>query len=101
MTLPYGGDYNPEQWPEEVWKQDYQLFDAARINTVTVGVFTWALTQPAPDVYDFSTLDRIVERATAEGRSICLATGTGAHPPWLAQAHPEVTRTDFEGRRHR
>jgi beta-galactosidase len=99
--VAFGGDYNPEQWPEPVWEQDYQLFDAARIDTVTVGVFTWALTQPAPDVYDFSTLDRIVARATAEGRGICLATGTGAHPAWLAKAYPEICRTDFEGRRHR
>ena len=99
--VPYGGDYNPEQWPEEVWQEDYRLFDAARIDTVTLGVFTWALVQPAPDVYDFSVLDRIVERATAAGRNICMATGTGAHPAWLARAHPEVTRVDFEGRRHR
>ncbi|GAA3771926.1 beta-galactosidase [Plantactinospora mayteni] len=107
MSLPgiskvaFGGDYNPEQWPEDVWKEDYRLFDAARIDTVTLGVFDWALTQPAPDVYDFALLDRIVERASAEGRQICLATGTGAHPAWLARAHPEVTRTDFEGRKHR
>ena len=99
--VPFGGDYNPEQWPEHVWAEDYRLFDAARIDTVTIGVFVWALTQPAPDVYDFSMLDRIVERAGAQGRNICLATGTGAHPPWLARAFPEVTRTDFEGRRHR
>jgi beta-galactosidase len=99
--VPFGGDYNPEQWPEEVWTQDYLLFDAAGIDTVTLGVFDWALIQPAPDVYDFSLLDRIVERAGSEGRNICLATGTGAHPAWLARAHPEVTRTDFEGRRHR
>ncbi|MBQ0904477.1 beta-galactosidase [Micromonospora sp. U21] len=99
--VPFGGDYNPEQWPEDVWKQDHQLFDAAHIDLVTVGVFGWALTQPAEDVYDFSLLDRIVERAGAQGRGICLATGTAAHPPWLARAYPEVTRTDFEGRRHR
>jgi beta-galactosidase len=99
--IPFGGDYNPEQWPEEVWERDYRLFDVARIDTVTLGVFTWALTQPAPDTYDFSTLDRIVGRASAAGRRICLATGTGAHPAWLARAYPEVTRTDFEGRRHR
>ncbi|MFI6821143.1 beta-galactosidase [Micromonospora sp. NPDC050187] len=99
--VPFGGDYNPEQWPEDVWKQDYQLFDLARIDTVTLGVFDWALTQPAPDVYDFTVLDRIVGRAVTEGRMICLATGTGAHPAWLARAHPEVCRTDFEGRRHR
>lgn len=99
--VAYGGDYNPEQWPEPVWDEDYRLFDAAGIDTVTVGVFSWTLTQLAQDVYDFSTLDRIVERAAAEGRSICLATGTGAHPAWLARAFPEVTRVDFEGRRHR
>ncbi|MFJ6194751.1 beta-galactosidase [Micromonospora sp. NPDC092111] len=99
--VPFGGDYNPEQWPEDVWKEDHRLFDLARIDTVTLGVFDWALTQPAEDVYDFALLDRIVELAGAQRRGICLATGTGAHPPWLAKAHPEVTRTDFEGRRHR
>ncbi|MEV4762248.1 beta-galactosidase [Micromonospora chokoriensis] len=99
--VPFGGDYNPEQWPEDVWKQDHRLFDSARIDLLTLGVFDWALTQPAEDVYDFSLLDRIVERAAAEGRGICLATGTGAHPAWLAKAYPEVTRTDFEGRKRR
>ncbi|MEO3768898.1 beta-galactosidase [Micromonospora sp. B9E7] len=99
--VPFGGDYNPEQWPEDVWKQDHRLFDSARIDLVTLGVFDWALTQPAEEVYDFSLLDRIVERVAAEGRGICLATGTGAHPAWLAKAYPEVTRTDFEGRKHR
>lgn len=98
--LPYGGDYNPEQWGPQVWDEDYRLFDAAGITTVTLGVFAWAHTQPAADTYDFTRLDAIVERASAEGRLICLATGTGAQPPWLATEFPEVTRVDFEGRRH-
>ena len=99
--LAYGGDYSPEQWPEEIWDRDYEAFDVARITTVTVGVFTWALTQPEEDVVDFSTLDRIIQRASDEGRSICLGTGTGALPPWLARKYPDTTRVDFEGRRHR
>ena len=98
--IPYGGDYNPEQWPEPVWDDDHRLFGRARIDTLTVGVFSWSLTQPAPDTYDFTALDRILDRAAAEGRQLCLATGTAALPPWLARAHPEVNRTDFEGRRH-
>jgi beta-galactosidase GanA len=22
--IPYGGDSNPEQWPEEIWDRDYE-----------------------------------------------------------------------------
>ncbi|MFA3876064.1 beta-galactosidase [Streptomyces sp. MMCC 100] len=107
MTAPrtpkisYGGDYNPEQWPEDVWDDDHRLFTEAAIDTLTVGVFSWSLTQPGPDTYDFTMLDRVLDRAAAEGRRVCLATGTAALPPWLAKSHPEVNRTDFEGRRHR
>ncbi|MFC7455914.1 beta-galactosidase [Brachybacterium sp. GCM10030267] len=106
MPLPpltrigYGGDYNPEQWPEQIWEEDYRAFDLAAIDTVTVGVFIWSLTQPAEETYDFTVLDRIIDKAEAEGRQVCLATGTGGMPPWLAHEYPEVTRTDFEGRRH-
>ncbi|MEV5105954.1 beta-galactosidase [Streptomyces massasporeus] len=99
--IRYGGDYNPEQWPQEVWDEDHRLFTRAGIDTLTVGVFAWSVIQPAPDTYDFTVLDRILDRAAAEGRRVCLATGTAALPPWLATRHPEVNRTDFEGRRHR
>jgi beta-galactosidase len=76
--IAFGGDYNPEQWPEPVWTDDYRLFDEARIDTVTLGVFDWALLQPGPGQYDFTLLDRIVDRAQEQGRSICLATATAA-----------------------
>ncbi|MGW7509346.1 beta-galactosidase [Streptomyces massasporeus] len=99
--IRYGGDYNPEQWPREVWDEDHRLFTRAGIDTLTVGVFAWSVTQPAADTYDFTVLDRILDRAAAEERRVCLATGTAALPPWLATGHPEVNRTDFEGRRHR
>lgn len=39
MTLPItakvsvGGDYNPEQWPEQVWKQDYRRSDTRVVTT--------------------------------------------------------------------
>lgn len=98
--LPYGGDYNPEQWPREVWEDDHAAFDLAAIDTVTLNVFAWSSLQPDEDTYDFSRLDAVVERVVAAGRRIVLATSTGALPPWLAHRHPEVTRTDFEGRRH-
>ena len=96
----YGGDYNPEQWPRDVWEEDYAAFDLASIDTLTLNVFSWATLQPDEDTYDFAQLDEIVARAAAGDRGIVLATSTGALPPWLAHRYPEVERTDFQGRRH-
>ncbi|MFP3463871.1 beta-galactosidase [Leifsonia sp. SIMBA_070] len=28
----YGGDYNPEQWPEDVWDKDVQLMQLGGVN---------------------------------------------------------------------
>ena len=76
----YGGDYNPEQWPEEIWAEDMRLFKKAGINTVTLNVFSWAALQPSEDVYDFEKLDRIVDTVTEAGLNIIMATSTGARP---------------------
>ena len=51
-TILYGGDYNPEQWPEEVWQEDMKLMKEAHINEVTLNVFSWSLLQPSESEYD-------------------------------------------------
>lgn len=56
----YGGDYNPNQWPEEVWKEDMRIFKDARINSATINVFSWAKIQPSEHEYNFAELDKIV-----------------------------------------
>ena len=98
--IRFGGDYNPEQWPHEIWDRDLELFGQAHIDTLTVNVFSWAMLQPAEHTYDFTVLDRILAKLAAAGHSVCLATSTAAHPAWMARAYPDVTRVDFEGRRH-
>ena len=45
----YGGDYNPNQWPRDVWKEDMRLFKKANINSATVNVFSWAKLQPSEE----------------------------------------------------
>ena len=97
----FGGDYNPEQWPKEVWYKDMQLLTKADINEATINVFSWAQLQPSENEYDFSTLDDIVELLTDNHFKIVLATSTAALPAWMAKSYPDVTRTDFEGRHHR
>ncbi len=91
----YGGDYNPEQWPEEVWLEDVRLMRDAGVNLVSVGIFAWARLEPDPGRYEFAWLDRALDLLAGNGIFACLATATASPPPWLAHRHPEslpVTR---------
>lgn len=97
----YGGDYNPNQWPQDIWQEDMKLFEQANINSATINVFSWAKLQPSEDCYDFSELDDIVKLLSKEGHDIVLGTATAAMPAWMVTKYPETARTDYEGRRHK
>lgn len=99
--LPYGGDYNPEQWPEDVWEEDMRLFALAGIDCVTLNVFSWAALQPDEDTYCFDKLDQIMEMVRKNHLHVILATSTAAHPAWMAKKYPEVLRTEFSGLRRK
>jgi beta-galactosidase len=85
----YGGDYNPEQWPEEIWEEDVRLMREAGVNLVSLGIFSWAKLEPRPDEYDFGWLDRIISLLHENGVMVNLATATASPPPWLAALHPD------------
>ncbi|MDE6404470.1 MAG: beta-galactosidase [Lachnospiraceae bacterium] len=95
--IPYGGDYNPEQWPEETWAEDMRLLKLAHIDIVTLNVFSWAMLQSDDDVYHFEKLDKIMELVKQHGMKVCLATSTGAHPAWMARKHPDILRVEANG----
>jgi len=97
----YGGDYNPDQWPEQIWQEDMRLFRKAGINVATIPDFSWAKLQPDEDTWDFAWLDRALDLLSKNGIFACIVTSTGAVPPWLATKYPEVLRTTFDGRRRK
>lgn len=97
----FGGDYNPNQWPKEIWEEDIRIFKKASINSATVNVFSWAKIQPSENCYDFEELDQIIEKLSTEGFDIVLATSTSALPAWMFKKYPEVARTDYDGRHHK
>lgn len=99
--IPYGGDYNPEQWSGDIWQEDMRLFGEAGIDIVTLNVFSWAAIQPDETTYNFTRLDEIMELVRAHGKKVCMATSTAVHPAWMAKRYPDVLRTDFEGRRRK
>ncbi len=97
----HGGDYNPDQWPEEVWEQDMRLMKLAHCNAMTVGIFSWTRLEPDEGRYDFGWLDRIMDMIAAAGGYVVLATPSGARPAWMAQKYPEVLRVRPDGGRNR
>ena len=99
-TLPrlaFGGDYNPEQWPVEVHHEDIALMTEAGVDLVTLGVFSWAHLEVSPGVFDFDWLDAIIEKLSAAGIGVDLATATASPPPWLTHLHPEILPVTADG----
>jgi beta-galactosidase len=86
----YGGDYNPEQWPEEIWHEDARLMGEAKVNLVSLGIFSWAKIEPREGEFDFGWLDRVMDTLHAAGVRVDLATATASPPPWLTHRYPEV-----------
>ena len=98
----HGGDYNPEQWLDrpDILKTDIEYFKKAHINTVSLGIFSWAVLEPKEGEYNFGWLAEIIDNLYAEGISTILATPSGARPKWLADKYPEVLRVDENRQRN-
>lgn len=97
--LCFGADYNPEQWPEEVWADDFALMREAGVTLVSLGIFAWAKLEPAEGRYEFGWLDRVLDGLHAAGVAVDLATATASPPPWFSHAYPDTQPVDANGTR--
>jgi beta-galactosidase len=95
--MQYGGDYNPEQWPEEVWPDDVARMREAGVSMVSLGIFAWSRIQPAEGVFDFGWLDRVIDLLHEGGIAVDLATATASPPPWASAIYPELLPSDENG----
>jgi beta-galactosidase len=96
----YGGDYNPEQWPENIWQDDMRLMKLAHVNMVSINIFSWAALEPAPHTYQFETLDRIMDMLADNGIAADLATATASPPTWMSRHYPAMLPVTYDGRRY-
>lgn len=97
----YGADYNPDQWPEEVWQDDVRLMKKAGVNIATLPVFSWVALQPDEHTFTFKWLDKILDLLYANGVYTCLATSTAAQPAWMSAKYPDVLPVGRDGRRRK
>jgi beta-galactosidase len=95
--LAYGGEYYPEQWPEEVWSEDVALMREAGVTLVSVGIFAWGMLEPRPGEYEFGWLDRVLDLLHGAGIAVDLGTPTAAAPPWFLRRHPEARPVTRDG----
>ncbi len=98
----HGGDYNPEQWLDspDILERDLELFLKAGINTVTMGMFSWAFLEPQEGNYQIDWLLGIVDQMYRNGIYTILGTPSGARPQWLAKRYPEVLRMNAQRERN-
>ena len=53
--LVHGGDYNPDQWLDrpDILEEDIRLMKKAGVNSVSVGMFSWAALEPTEGEFTF------------------------------------------------
>ncbi|WP_415853408.1 beta-galactosidase [Sinomonas sp. G460-2] len=95
--IAFGADYNPEQWPREVWKHDVELMREAGVNLVSLGIFSWALLEPEEGRYEFGWLDEIMDLLHENGVAVDLANASASPPPWFTVKYPDSAPVNADG----
>ena len=95
--IAFGGDYNPDQWPEETLDEDIRLMVQAGVNTVALAIFSWDKIEPREGEFTFEWLDHVIDKLGAASIAVDLASATATAPLWLYERHPEVLPIDRYG----
>ncbi|WP_404442704.1 beta-galactosidase [Microbacterium marinum] len=95
--IAYGGDYNPEQWPRDVWDEDVRLMREAGVNLVSIGIFSWGLIEVREGEFDFTWLDDVIDLLHANGIAVDLGTPTASPPAWFFAAYPDARAVTKDG----
>jgi len=95
--IAYGGDYNPEQWPREVWDEDVRLMREAGVTMVSIGIFSWGLLEVREGEFDFAWLDDIIALLHANGIAVDLGTPTASPPAWFFAQYPDARAVTKDG----
>lgn len=98
-AILYGGDWCPEQWPREVWREDMRLMKAAGVNLATLNVFNWVRIQPREDEWTFAWLDEAMDLLAGHGIFADLGTANAAPPAWMSRKNPDMLPVDDKGQR--
>lgn len=96
--LLFGTAYYPEYMPFDRTEEDFNMMKKAGMNVVRIAESTWSTLEKEEGIFDFSYIDRVLEKAEEMEMYVIIGTPTYAVPSWLVRKEPEVMVTAREGR---
>jgi beta-galactosidase len=90
QQLYYGVAYYDEYMPYERLEEDIRMMKAAGINLVRIAESTWSTHEPQNGVFDFTSVDRVLDAMHKADIHVIVGTPTYAVPTWMVKEHPEV-----------
>ncbi len=100
QQLLYGVAYYDEYMPYDRLDEDIRMMKDAGINVVRIAESTWSTHEPQNGVFDFSSVDRVLEAMHKAGIKVIVGTPTYAIPTWMVKEHPDVLAVTPQGPGH-
>ncbi len=97
--LLFGVAYYDEYMPYERLNKDIAMMKESGINVVRIAESTWSTVEPQDNVWDFKSIDRVLNAMHNAGIKVIIGTPTYAIPTWLAKKYPSVLVTTPQGQR--
>lgn len=95
--LLYGVAYYDEYMPTDRLAEDIRMMQEAGINVVRIAESTWSTHEPQNGVFDFSSVDRVLDAMYEAGIHVIVGTPTYAIPTWMVKEHPDVLAVTKNG----
>ena len=95
--LLYGVAYYYEYLPYNRLNEDIEMMKNAGINLVRIAESTWSTMEPQDGIFDFSSIDIVLDAMYKAGIKVIIGTPTYAVPAWLVKAYPDVLATTRKG----
>ncbi len=93
----FGAAYYREYMPYERLDQDIELMKQAGMNTIRIAESTWSTMEIREGEFDFSSVDRVLDKAEEKGMNVIIGTPTYAIPSWLAKKDATILADTING----
>ncbi len=96
--IGYGTAYYYEYLPYDRLDEDVAMMKKAHLNVIRIGESTWGTYEKQDGIFDFTPLDKVLDKMHEAGINVIVGTPTYAIPTWLAKKYPDIM-VQIDGKR--